>query len=99
MAKAKLPGDPSILIIGFVGVVVVVFTAHKPLPLFVVMFLGLSAVTKGRENLELFENERDFYDPNSKRRVNDGRYINAFVVLICFIILVIKLISYLIHKF
>jgi hypothetical protein len=97
MFKHKLPGDPTVLGMGFFSVAVIFFFADLTFFLFVAFFVGIAGISKGADNLKLYDESPDMFYERSKKNVADGRHISGFAMLTSLIMLIITGIRYLIN--
>ncbi|CAM3468600.1 hypothetical protein FLLO111716_12720 [Flavobacterium longum] len=97
MFQSKLPGDPVVLVMGFISVGMILLLSDATYFLFVALFFSIAGLSKGADNLKLYEEQPELYYPSSKKNVADGRHICGFSMLASFVMLIIKGIMYLIH--
>ena len=97
MFKHRLPGDPVVLGMGFFSVALIFFLAEFTFFLFAAFFLGVAGVSKGADNLRLYDENPDLFYEHSKKNVADGRHINGFAMLTALILLIYKGVMYLIN--
>lgn len=95
--KHKLPGDPTVLAMGYFSAAIIFFLPEFTFFLFAAFFLGVAGISKGADNLAMFDANPDLFYESSKKNVSDGRHISGFSMLVSLIMLIITGVRHLIN--